>query len=244
MKTIFKLFTAVIAITIIISIYKAQGLEKNKPTTLDKTTSIIYETISNIESKTQTTSKTNTTSKKESTTSIAKPNNQPSSSKPISSTVESTQKENQSTTKPAAPTTEAETKAIEEKIIELVNVEREKARVKPLIVMNDYYNEVLTRTKECEEYWSHTRPNGENWSTVYDNCDIDGLRKVGENLGKQFTTAEMIMEALMNSEGHRNNILDPSYTHICVAVNKMAPIKEYQSYTLYAVTQHFYKMEG
>ena len=66
---------------------------------------------------------------------------------------------------------------------------------------------------------------------------------IGENLGKSFKTPEEIMGALMNSKGHRENILNKNFTHICVAIIEMPPKEENQNYTLYALTQHFYKME-
>ena len=134
-------------------------------------------------------------------------------------------------------------KEMEKKIIALVNTEREKAGVAPLKVADRFYNETLLRTNECIEYWSHTRPNGKECYTVYTNPYQYKIKMIGENLGKSFKTPEKIMEALMNSEGHRENILNKNFTHICVAIIEMPPKEENQNYTLYALTQHFYKME-
>ena len=134
-------------------------------------------------------------------------------------------------------------KEMEEKIIALVNTEREKAGVAPLKIADRFYNETLLRTNECLEKWSHTRPNGKDCYTVYTNPYQYNIKMIGENLGKSFKTPEQIMEALMNSEGHRENILNKNFTHICVAIIEMPPKEENQNYTLYALTQHFYKME-
>ena len=134
-------------------------------------------------------------------------------------------------------------KEMEDKIIALVNTEREKAGVAQLKVADRFYNETLLRTNECIECWSHTRPNGKECYTVYTNPYQYNIKLIGENLGKSFKTPEEIMGALMNSEGHRENILNKNFTHICVAIIEMPPKEENQNYTLYALTQHFYKME-
>lgn len=126
---------------------------------------------------------------------------------------------------------------LEEDVIDLMNVEREKAGLKPLIANNTYYNNVLLRAQETEVHWSHTRPNGEKWYTVYDQSPLTGIKMIGENLGKNFTTAETIVNALMKSEDHRNNILNEKNTHVCVAITKM------ETEPLYIMAQHFYHME-
>lgn len=135
-------------------------------------------------------------------------------------------------------------KEIEEEVIMLLNAEREKAGLKPFETELTYYDLVLIRTRECEEYWSHTRPNGEAWHNLYyNNPKIKDIKLIGENLGKNFSTAQIIVEALMNSEAHRNNILNPNFTHVCVAIIEMKPNEKYPNKTLYAMAQHFYFKE-
>ena len=141
------------------------------------------------------------------------------------------------------PIPERPFKEMEDKIIALVNTEREKAGVTQLKIADRFYNETLLRTNECIECWSHTRPNGKDYYTVYTNPYQYNIKMIGENLGKSFKTPEEIMGALMNSKGHRENILNKNFTHICVAIIEMPPKEENQNYTLYALTQHFYKME-
>ena len=38
----------------------------------------------------------------------------------------------------------------------------------------------------------------------------------GENIAQGFYSPEVVMDAWMNSEGHRANILNSSYTHLIV----------------------------
>lgn len=127
--------------------------------------------------------------------------------------------------------------------VRLVNLERQKAGLAALKTDDTYYNLVKLRTEECVQYWSHTRPNGKDWSSVYNEQDVGkNIRKIGENLGKSFQTVEQITTALMNSETHRSTILDPDYTHVCIAITIMEQNQETNK-TLYAITQHFYKKE-
>lgn len=135
-------------------------------------------------------------------------------------------------------------KELEEEVIALLNIEREKEGLKPIKSYYTYYDCVLLRAKECEEYWSHTRPNGEEWYSLYfNNPNLNEINLIGENLGKDFSTAETIVNALMNSESHRNNILRPNFTHICVAIIEMKTNEKYPNKTLYAMAQHFYLKE-
>ena len=133
--------------------------------------------------------------------------------------------------------------AMEEEVIRLLNAEREKEGLPHLIADNTHYSKVMLRAQECEEYWSHTRPNGEKWSTVYEGMTNERIKMASENLAKNFITPESIVKALMESEAHRNNILNEKFTHVCIAIHTMAPQEDYPDYTLYTMAQHFYQEE-
>ncbi len=68
-----------------------------------------------------------------------------------------------------------------------------------------------------DQYWGHTSPSGvEPWKWL---ADVEyGYTKAGENLAKNFYTAEAVNTAWMNSTEHRKNILDPVYTEVGFAV--------------------------
>ncbi len=55
-------------------------------------------------------------------------------------------------------------------------------------------------------------------SNLRDGMD-SGWTKLGENVGRG-GSIEAIHRAFMNSSGHRNNILDPAFTHLGVGVAK------------------------
>ena len=67
------------------------------------------------------------------------------------------------------------------------------------------------------QYWDHTSPDGVTpWAWL----DKVGYRYsyAGENLAKNFTTADAAMTAWMASPEHRTNILDSNYTDVGFAV--------------------------
>lgn len=130
---------------------------------------------------------------------------------------------------------------MEQEAIRLVNLEREKVGLPPLETDETYYNLVRLRAKESTEFWSHTRPNGQKWSSLYMELEnVNPIRKIAENLGKNFQTVDRITECLMVSESHRNAILGADYTHICIAI---VLIEDGTDENRYAIAQHFYQKE-
>ena len=103
------------------------------------------------------------------------------------------------------------------KIIELVNEARKKAGVPTLSESAALDNDAKTRAVETSQLFSHTRPDGSAW------CTLDPDHMYGENIAvSSSASAEHIFNMWMNSEGHRANILSPSYRSIGVGyyINK------------------------
>ncbi len=68
-----------------------------------------------------------------------------------------------------------------------------------------------------KQYWGHTAPDGtEPWRWLAE-ADYSYTR-AGENLAKNFYTAEAVNAAWMDSPEHRKNILEPDYTEVGFAV--------------------------
>lgn len=104
-------------------------------------------------------------------------------------------------------------------IFEIVNKEREKAGVEPLEFGYFYYDLAKVRAEECTKYFSHDRPDGRKWSSVFDDFGVNTkYRWCGENLAANFTSAEATMVGFMNSPGHRENILRPEFEYVAIAV--------------------------
>ncbi len=110
---------------------------------------------------------------------------------------------------------ESEALSFAEQVVELVNAERAKVNL-PALTMTTKLNEAaLVRAKETVQSFSHTRPNGSSFSTVLKENGIS-FQGAGENIAWGQRTSEQVVNAWMNSEGHRANILNPRYTSIGV----------------------------
>ncbi len=69
------------------------------------------------------------------------------------------------------------------------------------------------------DYFDHDRDHGPRFDDFIDN-EHYAFIKAGENLAHgDFKTSREVVEAWMRSEEHRDNILDPAYTEIGVAIN-------------------------
>lgn len=97
-----------------------------------------------------------------------------------------------------------------EEVIKLINEERKKNGVTLLKIDHTLMNNAYTRSTELETSFSHKRPNGEPGYTFV--LDLD-YSIVGENIAAGQTTPEEVVNAWMNSPGHRSNILNPEFTH-------------------------------
>ena len=98
-------------------------------------------------------------------------------------------------------------------LLNLVNNERNKNGIASLT-----YDETLelcayVRSKEIKTLFSHTRPSGESCFTVLDEFGYK-YSTAGENIAYGQQTAQEVFTAWMNSQGHRENILSPSFTRI------------------------------
>jgi len=69
----------------------------------------------------------------------------------------------------------------------------------------------------AQQYWAHTSPNG---TQPWDFIKNSGYRYsiAGENLAKNFTQTDTMMNAWMNSPTHKANIISPNYTQTGIAV--------------------------
>lgn len=106
------------------------------------------------------------------------------------------------------------------RMLELVNAERTKAGLKPLIWDAELARVATIKAKDMVDnnYFSHTSP---TYGSPFDMMRNFGIqyRTAGENLAA-YPSVEGAHNGLMNSEGHRKNILNPSFTHIGIGVQK------------------------
>lgn len=102
-----------------------------------------------------------------------------------------------------------------EQVVKLVNEERTKAGLKEVTLDTNMEAAALVRAKEIEKSFSHTRPDGRHFSTALQEQNVT-FKGAGENIAWGQSSPEAVMNAWMNSEGHRANILNPNYTKIGV----------------------------
>ena len=112
-------------------------------------------------------------------------------------------------------------KTIELKVVDLVNKERVKRGLQPL--KNNWQLERVARYKSADminkSYFSHISPTYGSPFTMIQDFGIN-FSSAGENIAMGQRTPEEVMNAWMNSPGHRSNILSPSYTEIGVGYAK------------------------
>lgn len=102
-----------------------------------------------------------------------------------------------------------------EQVVKLVNEERAKAGLHALQIDTEVAAAATVRAKEIQTSFSHTRPDGRKFSSVLTDANIR-FTGAGENIAWGQTSPEKVMEAWMNSEGHRANILNAKFTKIGV----------------------------
>ena len=100
-------------------------------------------------------------------------------------------------------------------VVELVNKERAKAGVSPLTIDTGLESAALVRTREIQTSFSHTRPNGNSFATAIQEAGVT-YRRSGENIAWGQRTPEAVVNAWMNSDGHRANILNKNFSRIGV----------------------------
>lgn len=100
-------------------------------------------------------------------------------------------------------------------VVELVNAERAKYGLSALTVDAKVQQAALVRAKESAQSFSHTRPNGSSFSTALTEAGVS-YRRAGENIAYGQRTPQQVMNAWMNSSGHRANILNKDFTTIGV----------------------------
>jgi uncharacterized YkwD family protein/spore coat assembly protein SafA len=112
-------------------------------------------------------------------------------------------------------------KNIESQVISLTNQERAKHGLPALKA--DWELSRVARYKSVDmrdkRYFSHTSPTYGSPFTMMKNFGIT-YRTAAENIAQGQTTAQAVVQAWMNSPGHRANILNKSMTHIGVGYAK------------------------
>ncbi|MBO5338233.1 MAG: SafA/ExsA family spore coat assembly protein [Clostridia bacterium] len=119
------------------------------------------------------------------------------------------------------PVMDSTVQAYENEVVRLVNIERDKQGLKPLV--SDWQLSRVARYKSQDMqdngYFSHNSP---TYGSPFDMMKSFGIsyRTAGENIARGQRTPKEVVNAWMNSSGHRANILNSSFTKIGVGYAK------------------------
>lgn len=112
--------------------------------------------------------------------------------------------------------------ADEAEVVRLVNVERQKAGLKPVQASSKLADVARLKSKDMADknYFSHTSP---TYGSPFDMMRQFGInyRTAGENIAKGYLNPASVMNGWMNSQGHRENILNPSFGTLGVGAYKV-----------------------
>jgi len=110
---------------------------------------------------------------------------------------------------------------IENAVLSLTNVEREKAGLSALQVDNNLMNSARQKSTDMatNNYFSHTSP---TYGSPFDQMKANGVtyRSAAENIAAGQRSAEEVVKAWMESPGHRKNILTADFTHIGIGFDQ------------------------
>ncbi len=141
----------------------------------------------------------------------------------------------------------SEANAAERQMLELINQERAAANLDPLVLDTRLNASSETHSEWMleEDVFSHT---GEGGSSAGDRMedagfDFEGSWTWGENIAWQSERGEegisddveQLHDALMDSPGHRENILNPNFETIGIGIE----VEDFDGYDAVMVTQNF-----
>ena len=116
----------------------------------------------------------------------------------------------------SASYSDAQTETYAMQVAGMVNRERAANGLAPLKYSDKLSEAALVRAEEIQSVFSHTRPNGTRCFTAVTEAGIN-YTSAGENIAYGQRNPEEVMNAWMNSSGHRANILG-AYDYIGVGV--------------------------
>ena len=106
-----------------------------------------------------------------------------------------------------------------DKIIEYTNEYRLQNGREPLVLNDDLTQAALAKAQDmfADNYWAHISPDGtEPWYFIAQSGY--NYSHAGENLARDFTNPQSVVDAWIDSPSHRKNIIEDDFSEIGVAV--------------------------
>ena len=149
----------------------------------------------------------------------SKPNNTPSNPNTTPEQKPDSTPSNPSTTPEQKPSTDFS--SYQQQVLDLVNAERAKRGISALTLDSSLSSVATKKSQDMidKNYFDHTSP---TYGSPFDMMKQFGIsyRSAGENIAKGQKTPQEVVDAWMNSEGHRKNILNPNFTNLGVGIAK------------------------
>ncbi|MGU3471857.1 CAP domain-containing protein [Paenibacillus sp. D51F] len=127
---------------------------------------------------------------------------------------------------PAEQTVDAS--QFEQQVLQLVNKERATAGLSPLGMDGNLSKMAMAKAQDMfnNNYFDHTSP---TYGSPFEMMGKFGIvySAAGENIAKGQTSPSQVMNDWMNSEGHKANILNSSFTKIGIAYFKGEWVQEF-----------------
>lgn len=113
--------------------------------------------------------------------------------------------------------TSSELSAFEQEVVKLTNAEREKQGLAALKIDTELSKVARAKSQDMKDnnYFDHNSP---TYGSPFDMMKKFGISytTAGENIAQGQQTPEEVVQAWMDSPGHRENIMNSSFTHIGV----------------------------
>jgi len=119
---------------------------------------------------------------------------------------------------PSPPPADVNVTWLISEVLRLTNVERENNGLSALSGSHSTLNSAAAiRAEEIVASFSHTRPDGRSPFSAY--TDLGGSYSfLGENIAFGYRSASGVVQGWMDSQGHKENILNTNYTHLGIGV--------------------------
>ncbi len=126
---------------------------------------------------------------------------------------------NTGTSSGSASTAGQSNTSIANQVLQLINAERAKNGLAALSMNANAQKAAQVRANEIVTQFSHTRPNGQSCFTALKEFNVS-YSTAGENIAYGQPDAKTVVNAWMNSSGHRANILNGSFKQTGIGVYK------------------------
>ena len=116
----------------------------------------------------------------------------------------------------------AQEAAVADQLLVLLNQYRAENALPALSTSSGYISAATIRAQESLVSFSHTRPDGREFHTVFGDLGLSRT-SCGENLawrsgGIRSDTAQLLMDQWKNSPGHNENMLSPTWKSVGIGV--------------------------